>query len=164
MLFLQLTWINLKICVQCLARFCPITPKITPGLLIFLHFCYLGLQTKSIEWVYTVGLYFPVMLSYIAVHVCECVYKRHSFRFSTCAYKSNSTASVVQVDWNLQKQLGGYLQFWPWKCRSRSPSTTFCNCVIRWQISKSMKVVFLALALTVSEILTFENIYLEKVD
>ena len=39
-------------------------------------------------------------------------------------YSSNSTAGAVQVEANLQEQLIDYLQFWPWKCRSKSQSMT----------------------------------------
>ena len=111
MLYLQLTWINLKIVMQWPARFRPITLKTTPGLLIFVHFCYLRFE-KNLSSVSKLYAYNFPLNSFIYLYIY-------------CEYKSNSTAGVVQVDWNLQKQLGDYLQFLPWKCRSRSLSTIF---------------------------------------
>ena len=121
MLFLQLTWINLKILVQCPARFRSITFKTTPGLSIFLQFCYLGLQKNLSSESKLYAYNFPLS-SVISLYIYSNEF--YSFRFSAWEYNSNSTAVVVQVDWNLQKQFGDYLQFWPWKCRSRSLSTT----------------------------------------
>ena len=44
---------------------------------------------------------------------------------SDSSNKSNSSADAVQAEANFQKPLNDYFKFWPWKCRSRSKSTTF---------------------------------------
>ena len=54
-------------------------------------------------------------------------------------YKSNWTASAVQVETNLLEHLSEYLQFWSWNCYSGSQSMIFPMVRFWWQISTSIK-------------------------
>ena len=79
--------------------------------------------------------------------------------------KSNSTRLAMQVEANLQELLSDYLQFWPWKCRSRSQSMAFAMQIFDSKYKQSTKVIcdIFASALTVFKILAFEIFDLEEV-
>ena len=73
-------------------------------------------------------------------------------------------SNVIQVKGNLLKQLSDYFQFWPGN-EGQGLGVHFRNEAIRWQISKFINLIFgiFALALIISEILTFQIFYLGKV-
>ena len=68
-------------------------------------------------------------------------------------------AGAVQVEANLQGQLGDYLQVYYESVRQRHGGN-FRNGTIRWKISGSIRVIFhiFVPALTVFEILSFEKV------
>ena len=67
------------------------------------------------------------------------------------------------MDWNLQKQLGDYLQCWPWKYRSRSLSTSFAIVSFDGKYQNLWRSYFIRASSHSIRNINIWNIYLEKV-